>query len=129
MEEMVKISAVALTSVILLALLRKNIPETALLLGIVVGLWIVSSIAQGLGAVAALLEELSRLSGLSDALLEPVVKTVVLSILTRLTAELCRSAGEGGGASFVELAGTVLTLVVALPLVRALVDLMTEILG
>ena len=71
---------------------------------------------------------LAQLAGLSEALLEPVVKTVALSILTRLTVEICRSAGEGGAAAFVETAGTVLALLAALPLVRAVAQLMGELL-
>ena len=74
------------------------------------------------------IQELARLSGLSEELLEPVAKTVALSILTRLAAEVCRGTGEGGVAAFVELVGTVLALVVALPLVRAVTILMAEML-
>lgn len=44
----------------------------------------------------ALMEELSALAGLDEALLEPVVKTVALSILTRLTAEVCPGLGRRG---------------------------------
>ena len=62
-------------------------------------------------------------------MLEPVVKTVALSILTKLTVEICRSAGEGGVAAFVETAGTALALLAALPLVRAVAQLMGELLG
>ena len=45
-----------------------------------------------------------------------------------LTAELCRSAGEGGLAAAVETAGTVLALAVALPLVQGVMELMAEML-
>ena len=48
--------------------------------------------------------------------------------MTRITAELCRSAGEQGTAAFVELAGTVLALLASLPLIRAVTLLMTEML-
>ena len=65
---------------------------------------------------------------LDEALLEPVVKTVALSILTRLTAEVCRSSGEGGLAAFVETAGTILALGAALPLARAVTALLAEML-
>ena len=92
------------------------------------GLWMLALAAQGLGAAVALMEELAQLAGLSEALLEPVFKTVALSILTRLTVEICRSAGEGGAAAFVETAGTVLALLAALPLVRAVAQLMGELL-
>lgn len=113
---------------VLSAVLRKNTPELALLLVLAAGVWMLVLVADGLGAVVALMEELADQAGLSETLLEPVVKTVALSILTRLTAEICRSAGEGGVAAFVETAGTVLALLAALPLVRAVAQLMGELL-
>ena len=128
MEAMAKLAAVGVTAVVLSAVLRKNTPELALLLALAAGLWMLALAAQGLGAAVALMEELAQLAGLSEALLEPVFKTVALSILTRLTVEICRSAGEGGAAAFVETAGTVLALLAALPLVRAVAQLMGELL-
>ena len=128
MELMVKVAAVAVTAAVLGSVLRKNAPEFALVLGLCAGLWMLAAVADGLGAVVALMEELAFAAGLSDELLQPVVKTVALAILTRVTAEICRTAGEGGVAAFVETAGTVLAIVVALPLVRAVTMLMTEIL-
>lgn len=128
MEAMAKLTAVGVTAVVLSAVLKKNTPELALLLVLAVGVWMLVLVANGLGAVVALMEELADQAGLSETLLEPVVKTVALSILTRLTAEICRSAGEGGVAAFVETAGTVLALLAALPLVRAVAQLMGELL-
>ena len=72
--------------------------------------------------------EAASFVGLDEALLEPVVKTVALSILTRLTAEVCRASGEGGLAAFVETAGTILALGAALPLARAVTSLLAEML-
>ncbi|RKI71880.1 stage III sporulation protein AD [bacterium 1xD42-67] len=128
MEAMAKLTAVGVTAVVLSAVLRKNTPELALLLALAAGLWMLALTAEGLGAVVALIRELADQAGLSEALLEPVVKTVALSILTKLTVEICRSAGEGGVAAFVETAGAVLALTVALPLVRAVAQMMGELL-
>ena len=123
-----KVTALCLVGAVLAALLKKSSPELALLLVVAAGVWILTLTLDGLGAVAALMEELAGVSGLSEELLEPVAKTVALSILTKLTAEMCRSAGESGLASFVELGGTVAALVVALPLMRAVAVLMAEML-
>ena len=49
----------------------------------------------------------------------PVLKTVGISILARVTAELCRDAGESGIAAFVETAAAGLALCAAVPLLRA----------
>ena len=128
MEAMAKLTAVGVTAVVLSAVLKRNTPELALLLTLAAGLWMLSLAAAGLGAAVRLMEELAQQAGLSEALLEPVVKTVALSILTKLTVEICRSAGEGGVAAFVETAGAVLALTVALPLVRAVAQMMGELL-
>lgn len=128
MAAMAKLAAVGVTAVVLSAVLRKNTPELALLLALAAGLWMLTLAADGLGAAVELMKELARQAGLSEALLEPVIKTVALSILTKLTVELCRSAGEGGVAAFVETAGMVLALAAALPLVRAVAQLMGELL-
>lgn len=128
MEGMVQVVAVAIAAAVLSVVLRRHTPELALLLVLCAGIWMLRTVMGGLSAVLALMEELVGLAGLSEVLLEPVLKTVALSILTRVTAELCRGAGEGGIAAFVESAGTVLALVAALPLVRAVTQLMTEML-
>ena len=128
MEAMVKLAAVGVTAVILSAVLKKNTPELALLLALAAGLWMMSLAAGGLRAAVALMEELAGQAGLPETLLEPVFKTVALSILTRLTAEICRSAGEGGVAAFVETAGAVFALLAALPLMQAAARLMGELL-
>ncbi len=129
MDTMVKLAAVGVTAVILSSVLKKHTPELALLLILAAGLWILAVVAEGLGAVIALMEELAGQAGVSEILLEPVVKTVALSILTKLTVEICRSAGESGVAAFVETAGSILGLLVALPLVRAVAQMMGELLG
>ena len=128
MEAMAKLAAVGVTAVVLSAVLKKNTPELALLLALAAGLWMLALTASGLGAVVELMNELAEQAGLSEVLLEPVVKTVALSILTRLTVEICRSAGEGGVAAFVETAGAVLALLAALPLIRAVTQMMGELL-
>ena len=43
--------------------------------------------------------------------------------------EVCRAAGEGGAAAFVEVAGTILALAVALPLAEGVLTMMAELLG
>lgn len=128
-ELMVRVAAAAVTAAVLGAVLRRHTPELALLLVLAAGLWMLGSTVNVLGAAVDLLQELTELTGVEAELLRPVVKTVALSLLTRLTAEICRSAGEGGVAAFVETAGTVLALGVSLPMIRAVMILMEGLLG
>ena len=79
-------------------------------------------------AVRALMDELGERAGLSPAVLDPVIKTVGIAILTRISSEVCRDAGESGIAAAVETAGAVLALWIALPLLRAVLDTVTSLL-
>ena len=127
-ELMEQAAAVAVTAAVCAAVVRRGAPEIALVLGLAAGTWVLLSVLGSLEAVASLMEELSQLAGLDRAVVEPVFKTVALSILTKLTSEVCRAAGEGGIAAAVETAGTVLALAVALPLARGVLELMKEML-
>ena len=122
-------AAVGLSAAVLGAVLRRHTPELGLLLVLAAGVWIMGLCAGALGAGLELLRELSQLTGAEDELLRPVVKTVAISLLTRVTAEVCRGAGEGGIDAFLEVAGTVFALGVSMPLIRAVVVLMGEMLG
>jgi len=66
-----------------------------LLLSLAAGVWILLAAWDGLRETARLMEELALLAGLDRGVVEPVLKTVVLSVVTRLTSEVCRSARAG----------------------------------
>ena len=124
-----RLTAVGAMAAVLCAVLRKNTPELALLLALTAGIWMLFLTADTLSQALEVLKELTVLTGTEDELLRPVVKVVALSLLTRITAEICRSAGERGIAACVATGGTVLALGVSLPLIRAVITLMGEMLG
>lgn len=129
MEALVKIAAVAAVSAICAGILRRNSPEFAVPILLAAGFWILWMAAQAAQEVLTAIARLTELSQLEPVLVAPVMKVVGLSIVTRITGEVCRAAGEGGVAAFVDVAGTVLALAAALPLVNAVVDMIGGILG
>lgn len=124
-----KIAAGAVTAALCAAVLRKNAPEFALLVMLCAGVWVLMQVTQPLGQVTRTLTHLVSISKLDARVVEPVVKVVGLSIVTRVTGEVCRSAGDGGIAAFVETAGTVLALAATLPLAQAVVEMITGLLA
>ena len=74
------------------------------------------------------MDTLADTAGLSPAVLAPVVKTVGIAVLTRVSAELCRDAKEGGIAAFVETAGAAAALLVSLPLLKTVLSMVTGLL-
>lgn len=123
-----RIAAVAIVVVLCAAVVRRGAPEMSLVLVLSAGVVIFCLVLGALGEILSAMKRLAQLAQLEDELIAPVAKTVVVAIITRLTGEICRSAGEGGVAAFVEVAGTIVALVVALPLMEAVIQMMTEIL-
>ena len=115
-----QIAALAVTAVLCAAVIRRGAPEAALVLVLAAG---------ALGSVVEAIGRLAGRAGLDSTLVEPVLKTAAISILTKVTGEVCRAAGEGGAAAFVEVAGTILALAVALPLAEGVLTMMAELLG
>ena len=77
----------------------------------------------------AFLTELAEASGVPPALFAPLYKTIGIALVVQVGGGLCRDAGESALASVVETAGAVCALVAALPLLRAVLEMLLELMG
>ena len=125
MSDIIKVAAAAVAAAVCAVVVRRQTPELALALTICAGAVILLYCSGALSAAVELMDKLVEAGGLSRQVVEPVIKTAGIAIVTRLAADFCRDAKEGGLASAVELAGTALALVTVLPLMSAVVDLLT----
>ena len=128
MESIIRIAAIAVTSALCAVVVKKNVPEIGLILGLLAGALILFLSLPALEGVKDLIDSLADTAGLSPAVLTPVVKTVGIAIVTRIAAETCRDAKEGGIAAFVEVAGAAGALFVCLPLVEAVLAMVGDLL-
>lgn len=123
-----KLSALAVTAALGALVLRRREPELALVLTLAAGALLLGHALEALAEVRGLADSLARTAGLSPRVWRPVWKTVGIGIVTRLAAAVCRDAGEGGIASFLEMVGSALALLAALPLVETVLDVLSSLL-
>lgn len=128
MQDMVKIAAIAVAAALCAVVVKKNVAELGMVLALCAGAIILSCSLGALEGVKELMDTLADTAGLSPAVLAPVVKTVGIAVLTRVSAELCRDAKEGGIAAFVETAGAAAALLVSLPLLKTVLSMVTGLL-
>ena len=128
MSDIIKVAAAAVAAALCAVVVRKQSPEIALALGVGACALIVLYCSGALAAVVELADKLAQTGGLSAQVVEPVMKTAGIAIVTRLAADFCKDAQEGGLASAVELAGTALALSVTLPLMSAVLDVLGRLL-
>ena len=122
--ELLKLSALCAVCLLPVSLLRRKTPEQALLLTAAI---LAVALARCLGLGAPLLEEVRALfvrAGVELAYVSVLLRTLAAALVTRFCADLCKDGGSQALASAVETAGAVAALVIALPLLRAVVDLL-----
>lgn len=128
MESVVRLAAAAVAAALCAVVVKQHAREVGAVLALAAGALLLGAALGALEDVRTLVDELGELIGLSPAVLAPVLKTVGIAILTRIAAELCRDAGEGGIAAAAETAGAAAAVLAALPLLRAVLSTVTGLL-
>ena len=127
MPSIFRLTAAALVCALFLPLLRNRAGEFALLLTLAACVGLVVSVLRGLGTLLDLLEELAAMADIDPLLLGPLLRATGISLVTGLGAQLCRDAQAGSLAVTLELCGGVCALYAALPLLRAVITLIQEL--
>ena len=122
-------AALCVIGALLAVVVKRGSPETALLVTLAAAVAVLLFLSSALEELTAFLKELAENSGVSLALFGPLYKTVAIALVVKVGAGLCRDVGESALASVVETAGAVCALLVSLPLLRAVLELLMELMG
>ena len=123
-----KLSALAVVAALCALTLRGKVPELAVVLALAAGVLLLGQAVDAMAAVRGLTDSLAHTAGLSPNVWQPVWKTAGIGVMTRLSSAVCKDAGEGGVAAFLETAGTALALLTALPLIETVFDTLSALL-
>ena len=126
METMFRIVALCLTTALLALVVKRGSGELAMLLSLAAVAAVLLSLASAMEEVVEFLRTLSQQSGLPETLFLPLYKTVGIALVVKAGGELCRDAGESALAAVLEMGGSVCALLVALPLLQAVLELLLE---
>ena len=126
--DILRLSAIGLAAALAAVVVKNQTKEIGMILGLVAGLLLLFLSMDAMEAVQAFMELLADTAQLSPAVLSPVIKTVGIAMITKVSGELCRDAGEGGIAAFLEIAGSAAALFVSLPLLKTVLSMVTDLL-
>ena len=118
---------VLLSAAFLSAVLRSQRPELALGLGLAAGLLVAGLLLSQAMPLMTSLRRLTALGGLSEGSLSVALRSAGVCLVTQLTADTCRDAGESALASKAELVGRVLLLWLSLPLFEQILTLVVGV--
>src|SRR5690606_15123907 len=103
-------------------------PELAVLLSVAAGIIIFLRIAGHLRELVGVFEFLAAKAQINMVYLETVFRVMGVAYLTGFSAQICRDAGEGALALKLELAGKIIILFLAVPVMVAIMEMVLRIL-
>ena len=123
MAILIKVAAIAVAGAVLGLVIKKNSPDMALMLTISLALIALYLAFDTIKGVTDFIASLAGAAQISPAVLAVVLKAVGISIVTKLSSDVCRDAGQSSVASGIELTGAFAALYIALPLFKTVMDM------
>ena len=127
MSEITKITAIGVLAALSCVAIRKQTQEISVALALTAGILILWAVFHSLEYIISFLDFLADQTGITGAVYLPVLKVTGIGVVTRIAVALCKDAGESGIASSVEFAGSVCALVVTIPLAKAVIQTIGEL--
>ena len=124
---MLRVAGVALIGVILTSVLKKNEPAAAGLVGLAAVILLFFAVLDETKALRAFLEDLMLGAGIASEYAFIPVKALGLTLLTQLAADTAKDAGQTTLASQIEFAGRALILYTALPVLKAVLQVVSAL--
>ena len=129
MVTFIKLSGLALVCAVLALLLKKYDGACAVALG-AAGCCVAGILLLELcEPILAFLRELAAAASIDGELLNPLLKTVGIGLLTQYSSSACADAGESALAGMTESGGALMCLCLALPLLTRLLGLIRTLMG
>ena len=121
--ELLPIIGIALVATILVKLLQQSQhTEVAVLLGLATGVVVFILILERVATVLNLLEQLAYRANIDLMYFNTVLRIVAIAYVAQFGSQICQDAGEGAIAHKVELAGKILIMLLAIPLMLVILD-------
>lgn len=109
-------------------LVRQLKSEIAIYIPIIAGIIIFMMMANSIYSVLKLLQNMSDKLNLGNSYLTLILKMIGIAFLSEFTADICRDSGETAIANKIEFAGKIIILVLAVPIITALLEMILKLL-
>lgn len=120
--EIIQIVGFGLIATILILILKEQKPIFSFMLATITGLMIFLFLIGKIAEVISLLERLATEGGINLIYLKTILKIIGIAYIAEFGAQITRDAGQGAIASKIELAGKILIMVMAIPIITVIIE-------
>ncbi|MEK3730879.1 MULTISPECIES: stage III sporulation protein AD [Paenibacillus] len=126
--EIIQVVGFGLIATILILVVKEQKPLFAFLIAVAASLMILLVLVDRIGSIIRMLENMAQNAGVELIYLKTVLKIIGIAYVAEMGAQIVRDAGQESIASKIELAGKVLILVLAIPIIGIIIETVLKLL-
>lgn len=119
---MLQITGVALVGAFLAMIIKEQKPNLAFLLVVFVGSSIFLFLVDKIYEIIQMIQQLATNANVNMVYLSTVLKIIGIAYIAEFTSQITKDAGMGAIASKIELAGKILILTMAIPILSVIIE-------
>ncbi|TMW73755.1 stage III sporulation protein AD [Alteribacter natronophilus] len=120
--EIIQIVGLGLIATFLALVVKEHKPVFAFLLTIFAGIIIFIFLAGKISTIIAMLQDLADNAGINMVYVQTILKIIGIAYIAEFGAQIAKDAGQGAMASKIELAGKVLIMIMAIPIITIIIE-------
>ena len=126
--DIIKIIGIALIALIIIIILKQYKPEFAIYVSILTGILIILLITDKLTDIIQLLNSIASKASINTEFLALLLKITGIAFLAEFAVSVCKDAGEAAIASKVEIGSKIIIIAMSIPIISALLEIVSKIL-
>lgn len=120
--DIVQIVLIGIVASLLYVILKDVNPSFAFFLVVVTGVGLFLLIIRQVGAIFELIDTLGQKANLDSFFLSTILKIIAIAYIAELGIQMTKDAGLGSVAAKIELAAKISILIMAVPIIKALLE-------
>ena len=120
--DIVQVVTLGIVASILYIMLKDLNPSIAFFLILITSIIIFLAVIKQIGIIFSLLETLGQKAKIDGMYMETILKIIGIAYIAELGASITRDAGLGSVAAKIELAGKIFILLLAIPVITAVIE-------
>ena len=125
----IAIVAIGIIAALLSITIKQHKPEFGMYISLAAGVIILLAVVRHVTPVLDTIGELIDAVSLEAAYGAALLKALAICYITQIACDTCRDSGETAIAAKIEMAGKLAIILVSLPLFRAVVDIVTDLIN
>lgn len=124
--DILRISAIGIIAVIFALTVKQHKPEIAIIITTAASILILIMVADYIFDAVTVLGQLSEKTGVNNSLLSSILKIIGIGYISEFSAGICEDSGNKSIGDKISFAGKIIILIVALPVLTAVIDIISE---